>query len=73
MLLAGEVTATASLAAQLCHVISVVLLPGKCTPDSDLTMYDHCLAEMTSQVGRAFVNGSTGVIYARKFGQNAQN
>jgi len=23
--------------------------------------------------GRASVNGSTGVIYAKKFGQNAQN
>jgi len=35
MFLAGEVTATALLAAELCDVIFVFLL-GKCTPNSGL-------------------------------------
>jgi len=53
MLLAGEVTATTFLAAELCDVISLMLLPGKCTPDQIVVLPVRPLsvAEMTSQVG----------------------
>ena len=53
MLLPGEVTATAwLLAAYLWRRLrQTVLLPGKCTVWRAHTGLEHCLAEMTSQLG----------------------